>query len=49
VVGVNSNYTLGPEAKDSVGLPITNWHTRLDDASRHGVGAWLKAVGVTVK
>ncbi len=49
VVGVNANYTLGPEAKDSVGLPITNWHTRLDDASRHGVGAWLKAVGVTVK
>ena len=46
VVGVNSNYTLGPEAKDDVGLPITNWHTRLDDASRHGVGAWLRSVGV---
>ena len=49
VVGVNSNYTLGPEAKDSVGLPVTNWHTRLDDASRHGISAWLKTVGVTVK
>lgn len=46
VVGVNSNYTLGPEAKDDVGLPITNWHTRLDDASRHGVAAWLRSVGV---
>ncbi len=46
VVGVNSNYTLGPEANDQVGLPITNWHTRLDDASRHGVGAWLRSVGV---
>ena len=46
VVGVNSNYTLGPEAKDDVGLPITNWHTRLDEASRHGVAAWLRSVGV---
>jgi secreted trypsin-like serine protease len=49
VVGVSSNYTLGPEAKDSVGLPITNWHTRLDDASRHGVAAWLRTLGVTVR
>lgn len=47
VVGVNSNYTLGPEAQDDVGLPITNWHTRLDDASRHGVSAWLRSVGVS--
>ena len=46
VVGVNSNYTLGPEANDEVGLPITNWHTRLDDASRHSVAAWLRSVGV---
>jgi secreted trypsin-like serine protease len=46
VVGVNSNYTLGPEESDQVGLPITNWHTRLDDASRHEVGAWLRSVGV---
>jgi V8-like Glu-specific endopeptidase len=46
VVGVASNYTLGLEAKDDVGLPITNWHTRLDDGSRHGVAAWLRSVGV---
>jgi secreted trypsin-like serine protease len=46
VVGVSSNYTLGPEAKDSVGLPITNWHTRLDAASKHAVGGWLKSIGV---
>ena len=46
VVGVSSNYTLGPEAKDKVGLPITNWHTRLDAASKHGVGGWLKSIGV---
>jgi len=46
VVGVSSNYTLGPEANDKVGLPITNWHTRLDAASKHGVGGWLKSVGV---
>jgi secreted trypsin-like serine protease len=46
VVGVNSNYTLGLEANDSVGLPITNWHTRLDETSRHGVAAWLRSVGV---
>ena len=46
VVGVNSNYTLAPDTKDEVGLPITNWHTRLDDASRHGVATWLRSVGV---
>lgn len=46
VVGVSSNYTFGPEAKDKVGLPITNWHTRLDTASKHGVGAWLRSLGV---
>ena len=46
VVGVASNYTLGPEDKDSVGLPITNWHTRLDGASKHGVAGWLRSLGV---
>ena len=46
VIGVNSNYTLAPDTKDQVGLPITNWHTRLDDQSKHGVGAWLRSVGV---
>lgn len=46
VVGVNSNYTLGPDTKDQVGLPITNWHTRLDIKSKHAVGEWLRSVGV---
>jgi secreted trypsin-like serine protease len=46
VVGVSSNYTFGPEAKDSVGLPITNWHTRLDGASKHDVAGWLSSLGV---
>ncbi len=44
VVGVNSNYTLALEADDSVGLPITNWHTRLDGKSRHDVATWLRSV-----
>ena len=46
VVGVASNYTLGPEAGDKVGLPVTNWHTRLDVASKHDVAGWLKSIGV---
>jgi hypothetical protein len=46
VVGVASNYTLGPEAKDQLGLPITNWHTRLDASSKHDVAGWLKSLGV---
>ncbi len=46
VVGVNANYTLRPEAQDRVGLPMTNWHTRLDERSRHGVASWLRALGV---
>lgn len=46
VIGVNSNYTLAPDTKDTVGLPITNWHTRLDDKSKHGVADWLRTVAV---
>ena len=46
VVGVNSNYTLAEDTKDTVGLPITNWHTRLDDASKHQVGQWLRSLDV---
>jgi hypothetical protein len=34
VAGVNANYTLRPEETDDVGLPVTNWHTRLDESSR---------------
>lgn len=43
VVGVNANYTLRPADVDPVGLPVTNWHTRLDPASRHDVAAFLAA------
>ncbi len=43
VVGVNSNYTFKPD--DVVGLPVANFHTRLDGQSRHGVAKWLRANG----
>ncbi|MBX3191116.1 MAG: trypsin-like serine protease [Labilithrix sp.] len=46
VAGINANYTLRPEAEDTVGLPVTNWHTRLDAKSRHGIASWLASVGV---
>ncbi len=48
VVGVHANYTfLSPEV-DPLGRPVTSWHTRVDLASRHGVGGWLKGLGVQV-
>ena len=38
VVGVNGSYTFsGPGG----GLPVTNWHTRLDTSTARNVGAWL--------
>lgn len=46
VVGVNANYTLRPDTEDQVGIPVTNWHTRLDGKSRNAVGQWLSDVGV---
>lgn len=45
VVGVNANYTLRPGEKDLAGIPVTNWHTRLDAQSRLGIAAWLRSVG----
>ncbi|MBS2018072.1 MAG: trypsin-like serine protease [Deltaproteobacteria bacterium] len=45
VVGVNANYTLRPGEKDLAGIPVTNWHTRLDDRSRLGVATWLASIG----
>jgi len=47
VVGVNANYTLLPEASDPWGLPVTNWHTRIGESARHGIGAWLTELGVS--
>jgi secreted trypsin-like serine protease len=47
VVGVNANYTVGPENDDPLGLPVTNWHTRLDADSQHGIAGWLAENGVT--
>lgn len=49
IAGVNSNYTFAPDDKDAVGIPITNWHTRLDDESRHSVASWLRSFGVMVR
>lgn len=46
VVGVNANYTFVPEGDAKDGLPVTNWHTRLDRDSRHHVADWLREVGV---
>jgi hypothetical protein len=49
IVGINSNYTFRPESVDPNGVPVTNWHTRLDDQSKFKVGAWLASLGVTTK
>ncbi|MBX3231720.1 MAG: S1 family peptidase [Labilithrix sp.] len=46
VAGVNANYTLLPDDVDGAGVPVTNWHTRLDVGSRNGVAAWLTEIGV---
>lgn len=44
VVGVNGSYTFSGV---SGGLPVTNWHTRLDHATARDVGSWLASVGAT--
>ncbi len=49
VVGVNSNYTLAPESSDEKGLPVTNWHTRLDSSSHFAVGPWLRSLGASTR
>lgn len=46
VAGVNANYTLQPDDVDAVGVPVTNWHTRVDTGSRHQVDGWLTEIGV---
>ncbi|HEY5961293.1 MAG TPA: S8 family serine peptidase, partial [Polyangiaceae bacterium] len=42
VVGVNSNYTF----TDDSGVSWDDWHTQTALGSFHGVGAWLKNLGV---
>lgn len=43
VVGVNGSYTFtGPGG----GIPVTNWHTRLDTATPRNIAAWLQKTGV---
>lgn len=46
IVGVNSNYTFFPDQQDQLGLPVSNWHTRLDGNSRQHIAQWLASVGV---
>lgn len=46
IVGVNSNYTFFPDQQDKLGLPVSNWHTRLDGQSRQHIAQWLESVGV---
>jgi hypothetical protein len=47
VAGVNANFTFAPPSEEPKGIAVTNWHTRLDDGSRFGVGSWLASLGVT--
>lgn len=57
VVGVHSTYTFSTgfafpvDATHTVlygGSPVTNWHTRLDEARGLKVGTWLKGLGANV-
>jgi hypothetical protein len=45
VVGINAYYTF---SSLTAALPVTNSHTRLDDASSARVGSWLAARGVSI-
>lgn len=44
LVGINANYTFLPEEIDAIGLSMTNFHTRVDAKSRHGVYEWIASV-----
>lgn len=48
IVGVNAYYSFPPSASDPHGISRTNWHTRLDLASRFDTGTWLASLGVNV-
>lgn len=43
IVGTNASYTF----TGSGGLPVTNWHTRLDRATARNVAGWLASTGAT--
>lgn len=45
IVGVNSYYSFAEASVDPVRISKTNWHTRLDTASRFDVGSWLASLG----
>ncbi|MBX3226647.1 MAG: trypsin-like serine protease [Labilithrix sp.] len=45
VVGVNASYTFSGGV--GAGLPVTNWHARLDTATPRNVGGWLATLGAT--
>jgi hypothetical protein len=49
IVGVNAYYSFLPKEQDPDGVSVTNWHTRMDDASRESVGPWLEERGATVE
>ena len=45
VVGVNASYTF---SSLTGGLPVTNWHSRLDDGSPAKLATWLASLGASV-
>jgi len=45
VVGVNAYYSFRPD--DGYDVSVTNWHTRLDVASRFDIGSFLASAGVS--
>lgn len=49
IVGVNAYYSFLPKETDPKGISVTNWHTRLDAASRWDIGGWLARNGAQTK
>jgi secreted trypsin-like serine protease len=45
VIGVNSSYTFPLPSGTNVGVPATNWHSRVDPFARHEVFSWLEKEG----
>lgn len=42
IAGIGADYSFKGKYERTGAVPMTNLHTRLDDASRHQVGAWLR-------